>query len=79
MWQEEICGDRLPESPPYFPKDQLTDATERFVVSELIREQVFRYLDKELPELARSNFKKYLELSPKPPVDKVEIESLLKQ
>jgi len=41
--------DRLPESPPYFPKDQLTDVTERFVVSELIREQVFRYLDKELP------------------------------
>ncbi|MEE2829441.1 MAG: GTPase Era [Myxococcota bacterium] len=39
----------LPEGPAYFPKDQLTDATERFVVSELIREQVFRYLDKELP------------------------------
>ena len=41
--------DRLPEGPAYFPKDQLTDVTERFVVSELIREQVFRYLDKELP------------------------------
>lgn len=41
--------ERLPEGPAYFPKDQLTDATERFVVSELIREQAFRYLDKELP------------------------------
>ena len=40
---------RLPEGPAYFPKDQLTDVTERFVVAELIREQVFRYLDKEIP------------------------------
>jgi len=39
----------LPEGPAYFPKDQLTDVTERFVVAELIREQVFHYLDKELP------------------------------
>jgi len=39
----------LPEGPAYFPKDQLTDVSERFVVSEMIREQVFRYLDKEIP------------------------------
>jgi len=41
--------DRLPEGPPWFPKDQITDVTERFVVGELVRESAFRYLDKELP------------------------------
>jgi GTP-binding protein Era len=40
---------RLGEGPPWFPKDQITDATERFVVGELIREAAFRYLDQELP------------------------------
>jgi len=29
--------DRLPEGPPWFPKDQITDVTERFVVGELVR------------------------------------------
>jgi GTPase len=42
-------AERLPEGPAWFPKDQLTDSTERFVVSELIREQAFKYLDRELP------------------------------
>lgn len=41
--------ERLPEGPPWFPKDQVTDVTERFVVSELIREQAFRCLDREVP------------------------------
>ena len=40
---------RLPESPPFFPKDQLTDRTERFVVSEIVREKLFQFLDRELP------------------------------
>ncbi|MCP4867503.1 MAG: GTPase Era [Proteobacteria bacterium] len=40
---------RLEEGPAWFPKDQITDATERFCVGELIRESAFRYLDQELP------------------------------
>jgi len=44
----EVVG-RLEEGPAWFPKDQITDATERFVVSELIRESAFQYLDQELP------------------------------
>lgn len=39
----------LPEGPAWFPADQITDAPERFVVAELIREQIFGCLDKELP------------------------------
>ncbi len=40
---------RLPESPPYFPKDQLTDKYERFFAAEIIREKVLLNYQKEIP------------------------------
>lgn len=39
----------LPEHPPYFPKDQLTDKPERFFVSEIVREKIFKNYKKEVP------------------------------
>ena len=39
----------LPESPPFFEKDQLTDKPARFFVSEIIREKILLYYDKEIP------------------------------
>ncbi len=39
----------LPDSPPYFAKDQLTDKPARFFVSEIIREKILLYYDKEIP------------------------------
>ena len=39
----------IPESPPYFEKGQLTDRSERFVTSEIIREQVLMNYSKEIP------------------------------
>ena len=39
----------LPESPPYFDKEQLTDKPARFFVSEIIREKILLYYDKEIP------------------------------
>ena len=39
----------LPDSPPYFEKDQLTDKPARFFVSEIIREKILLYYDKEVP------------------------------
>lgn len=39
----------LPESPAYFGKDQLTDKPSKFFVSEIIREKILRYYDKEIP------------------------------
>jgi len=39
----------LPSSPPYFDKDQLTDKPARFFVSEIIREKILLYYDKEIP------------------------------
>ncbi len=39
----------LPEAPPYYPKDQLTDKPERFLVNETIREKILLYYKKEIP------------------------------
>ncbi len=39
----------LPDSPPYFDKDQLTDKPARFFVSEIIREKILLFYDKEIP------------------------------
>jgi GTP-binding protein Era len=39
----------LPNGPPYFPEDTLTDVTQRFIAAELIREQVFRLIGEEIP------------------------------
>lgn len=39
----------LPDSPPYFDKEQLTDRPARFFVSEIIREKILLYYDKEIP------------------------------
>ncbi len=50
----------LPESPAYFDKDQLTDKPARFFVSEIIREKILLYYDKEIPysvEVAVESFR----------------------
>ncbi|MBX2827933.1 MAG: GTPase Era [Flavobacteriaceae bacterium] len=39
----------LPESPPFYPKDQLTDKPERFFVNEAIREKILLHYKKEIP------------------------------
>ena len=52
--------EKLPESPPYFPKDQLTDKYERFFASEIIREKILLNYKKEIPysvEIEIENFK----------------------
>lgn len=41
--------EHLPESPPYFPKDELTDKSMRFFVSEIIREKILTNYQKEIP------------------------------
>jgi GTP-binding protein Era len=45
---EEIM-EALPESPPYYPEDMITDQTERFLVSEVIREKVIEQTYQEIP------------------------------
>lgn len=41
--------DVLPEGPEYFPKDQIADRTERFFMSEIIREKIFLHVKQEVP------------------------------
>lgn len=41
--------EKLPVHPAYYPKDALTDKNERFFVSEIIREKIFKLYDKEIP------------------------------
>ena len=40
---------RLPESPFYYPEDQITDRSQRFLIAEIIREKIMRQLGKEIP------------------------------
>ena len=50
----------LPENPPYFPKDELTDRSMRFFVSEIVREKILLLYDKEMPyssEVSVESFK----------------------
>jgi len=45
----QFIMDNLPEHPAYYDKDVLTDRNERFFVSEIIREKVFKLYEKEIP------------------------------
>ena len=57
--KEEIIG-LLPESPAYFPKDTLTDKSERFIVSEIVREKILERYKQEIPysvEVVVNSFK----------------------
>ena len=45
----EAIKEALPECPPFFDKDQLTDKSERFFVDEIIREKILLNYDKEIP------------------------------
>lgn len=51
----------LPESPPYYPKDALTDKPERFFVNETIREKILLNYDKEIPYAVEVETEEFLE------------------
>ncbi|MFA5557278.1 MAG: GTPase Era [Flavobacteriaceae bacterium] len=51
----------LPESPPYYPKDALTDKPERFFVNEIIREKILLNYDKEIPYAVEIETEEFVE------------------
>lgn len=53
--------DLLPESPPYYPKDQLTDKPERFFVNEAIREKILLHYKKEIPYAVEVDTEEFFE------------------
>jgi GTP-binding protein Era len=46
---ERLVAERLPESEHFFPEDQITDRSSRFLAAELVREKIMRQLGAELP------------------------------
>lgn len=46
---ERLVGERLPESEHFYPEDQITDRSSRFLAAELVREKIMRQLGAELP------------------------------
>ncbi len=51
----------LPVSPPFYPKDQLTDKPERFFVNETIREKILMHYNKEIPYSVEIETEEFLE------------------
>lgn len=51
----------LPESPPFYPKDALTDKPERFFVNETIREKILLHYDKEIPYAVEIETEEFIE------------------
>ncbi|MDD7887581.1 GTPase Era [Flavivirga sp. 57AJ16] len=51
----------LPESPPFYPKDQLTDKPERFFINESIREKILLHYKKEIPYAVEVDTEEFLE------------------
>ena len=60
--------DLLPEGPAFYPKDTLTDKTLRFFASEIIREKILRFYDKENPYCCEIEIESYKE---EPAIDRI--------
>lgn len=57
----DIILEKLPESPAYFSKDELTDKTERFFAQEIIREKILLNYQKEVPYSAEVEVESFIE------------------
>ena len=57
----DLILERLPEHPAYFPKDELTDRSMRFFVSEIVREKILLYYQKEIPYSCEVSVESYEE------------------
>jgi len=60
-WIWDRILELLPENPPYFDKEDISDRPMRFFVSEMIREKIFLYTDKEIPYSSQVEVEEYLE------------------
>ena len=62
----DAIRDALPVGPPFFPKDQLTDKSERFFVNEIIREKILLNYDKEIPYSVEVEVESFIDHSEEP-------------
>jgi len=76
----DAIKDALPEGEPFFPKDQLTDKSERFFVNEIIREKILLTYDKEIPysvEVEVESFKEKPIANSQEPKSLIEISAVI--
>ena len=73
----DAIKDALPEGPPFFPKDQLTDKPERFFVNEIIREKILLNYDKEIPYSVEVEVESFKERVDKPIANSQQPKSLI--
>ena len=59
IWKRVL--ELIPESPPYYDKEELTDKPLRFFISEIIREKIFNNYSKEIPYSTQVEIEEYLE------------------
>ena len=57
----QLILDVLPESPPYYSKDDVTDKSERFFIEEIIREKILRHYKKEVPYSVEISVEEFFE------------------
>lgn len=60
-WVWDRLLELLPESPPYFDKEELSDRPMRFFVAEMVREKIFLFCDKEVPYSCQVEVDTYLD------------------
>ena len=69
MILEKCIHQALPEGPPFFPEDMVTDLSEKFLVGELIREKVFRLTSHEIPYAVAVTVESFKPRAAKPIID----------
>jgi GTP-binding protein Era len=57
----ELVVDALPEGPPFYPKEMISEHPERFFVAEIVREKVYQYYHQEIPYSVQVNVVTYEE------------------
>ena len=62
----DAIREALPDGPPFFPKDQLTDKPARFFVNEIIREKILQNYDKEIPYSVEVEVESFIDHSEAP-------------
>lgn len=59
VWEQILAN--IPESPPYFDKESISDRPMRFFISEMVREKIFIHCKKEIPYSTQVEIEEYLE------------------
>jgi GTPase len=70
---ENLITSHLPTHPPYYPPDQITEYPERFFVAELIREQIFKQYEEEIPYSTTVLIEEFIEKEGRKDVIRAEI------